>query len=163
MRAPIKLALLGIVFSACALVAFGQSRSDLAAIRKFITSQEAKNNESANEDYGKLLKGDLNHDGIPDVAVLYTMEINTTNNYVHYLAVFVRLKGRLVHAADTVVGGKHYRAIDVNSIRNNVIYCNTTDYADNDPTCCPTIKGSTKYVLKGNKLNELRSNARRRR
>ena len=88
--------------------------------------------------------------------MLYTIEgQNGTNNYVQYLAVFLSLKGRLVYAANTPVGGKGHRAMELTSIKGNVMFFETTAYAKRDPACCPTIKGRTRYALVGKKLTEM--------
>ncbi len=160
MRTSAKLVLLIIVLCVFLSATSAQHR-DTAVIDKFISSQESQEKGYQAEGIRTVIRGDLNHDGIPDTAVLYTMEgQNGTNNYVQYLAVFLRVKGRLVHVADTPVGGKHYRKIELTSISDNVMFFNTTDYAENDPTCCPTIKGSTQYVLEGNKLKEFKVSKR---
>jgi len=155
MRPAARLLLLIVVLCARAFASPGQ-HADTAAINKFIASQESYENGQQAEGFRAVLRGDLNHDGIPDAAVLYTLEgQNETNNYVQYLAVFVRVKGRLVPIAHAPVGGKNYRAIKIKAIENDMILCNTLGYAPNDPSCCPTIKGSTRYALEGNKLKEL--------
>ncbi|HUI42698.1 MAG TPA: hypothetical protein VL523_12090 [Terriglobia bacterium] len=131
-------------------------RSDAATIEKFIASQESDENGQQAENYTKVVKGDLNHDGIPDAAVLYTLEGgNGTNGYVQYLAAFVRVNGRLVHAAHKPVGGRLYRAVEIKWIKDNLILLNTTGYGAQDPECCPTLKGTTRYALVDNTLTEL--------
>ena len=143
------------VLGAGALWVAGQS-GDAAVIDKFISGQESGENGNEARDYRTVLRGDLNRDGVPDAAVMYTLEGgNGTNNYVRYLAVFVRESGRLVAVAHAPVGGKNYRAIVMKAIKDNVILCETTGYAPKDPSCCPTIKGTTRYVLDGEKLKEL--------
>jgi hypothetical protein len=128
---------------------------DTAVIDRFIASQESKGNGYESKGNRSVVTGDLNHDGVPDVAVLYTLEgQNGTNNYVQYLAVFIREKGRLMHAAHTPVGGKYYRSIKLTAIRDNVMIFKTFDYAASDPRCCPSIEGTTKYVLSGGVLRE---------
>ena len=155
MKVPAGLILLFCVICGAALAAAGQ-HSDAAIINKFIASQESYENGNEAKDYRTILRGDLNHDGVPDAAVIYTLEGgNGTNNYVRHLAVFVRTNGTLVLAAHAVVGGKNYRAIVMKAIQDNAILCDTKDYAPNDPSCCPTLKGSTRYVLDGDKLKEL--------
>jgi len=147
--------LLILVLCARAFASPGQ-HADTAAIDKFIASQESYESGQQAEGFRTVLTGDLNHDGIPDAAVLYTLEgQNGTNNYVQYLAVFVRVKGHLVPFAHAAVGGKNYRAIKIEAIENDMILCSTLGYAPKDPSCCPTIKGSTRYALEGNKLKEL--------
>jgi len=155
MRAAAKSLLLVVVFCASANRTLAQS-ADTAVIDKYISGQESYKNGYQSEGYTTVLSGDLNHDGVADAAVLYTLEgQNGTNNYVQYLAVLVRVKGRLVPVARTVAGGKNYRAIKIKAIKDNMIWCDTTGYAPNDPSCCPTIKGSTRYALEGKKLKEL--------
>lgn len=152
------LVLCGGVVCVGALWAAGQS-GDAAVIDKFIASQESGENGSEARDYRMVLRGDLNHDGVPDAAVMYTLEGgNGTNNYVRHLAVFVRVNGKLVPTAHAVVGGKNYRAIVMKAIKDNLILCETTGYAAKDPSCCPTIKGTTRYALDGEQLKELAAN-----
>lgn len=129
---------------------------DAAVIDRFIARQAAKAGGSEPDGIRKVLTGDLNHDGVADAAVLFTIEgQNGSNNYVQYLAVFLRRNGRLVYAAHAAVGGKNRRSIELDSIKDNVIFLDTTAYAKRDPSCCPTIKGRTRFVLARNKLAEL--------
>jgi len=93
------------------------------SIDQFISHQESPENGYQAKGIGTVVRGDLNHDGIPDTAVRYTPEGQKgTNNYVRYLTVFIRVKSQLVHVADTPVGGKHYRSIELRSIKNNIMY-----------------------------------------
>jgi len=155
MRSAAKPLLLLVVFCACPNRTRAQS-ADRAVIDKYLSSQESYKNGYQSEGHTTVLTGDLNHDGVADAAVLYTLEgQNGTNNYVQYLAVLVRVSGRLVPVARTVAGGKNYRAIEIKAIKDNLIWCDTTGYAPNDPSCCPTIKGSTRFALQGKKLKEL--------
>jgi hypothetical protein len=146
----------GLLLAVVCVAAVAQDR-DRAVIDKFIRSQESEGNGYEAKGARTTVKGDLNHDSVADTAVLYTLEGQFgTNNYVQYLAVFVRAKGRLAHGANTPVGGKYYRAIELTGIRDNVMLFKTTDYAESDPRCCPSIEGTTRYVLKGDGLKELR-------
>ncbi len=100
--------------------------------------------------------GDLNRDGVPDVAVLYTIEgQDGTNNYLQYLAVFIRTNGKLIAAAHTVVGGKHNRNVELQSLSNNVIRFKTLSYRASDPASTPSRKGTARFVLIKSKLKEL--------
>jgi hypothetical protein len=124
-----------------------------AVVNKFISSQVA---ELGGEEYGgarKIVAGDLNHDGVSDLAVLYTIEgAGGGNNYTQYLAVFVRLEGKLIPTAHAVVGGKGYRAAHLEGIGDNVIHLTTLNYGPHDAMCCPSIKGSARFVLADGKL-----------
>ncbi len=157
------LALVLLVFGTTTSLATAQTRSrsrttDAAVIKRFLLKQQSRENGFEDEGNERIVRtGDLNHDDVPDQVVLYTLEgQNGTNNYVQHLAVFVRTNGRLVPVTDEVVGGKYYRSADLKSIKDNQILFDTLDYADSDARCCPSIKGSTKYVLRGHKIKELR-------
>ena len=152
--------ILAIVLCATCSASFAQS--DTAAIDKFISAQATKLAGSEYEDARKVVTGDLNHDGVPDTAVLYTIEgMNGSNNYIQYLAVFLQTKKGLVYAAHQPVGGKNHRDVDLTSISNGLINLNTVNYAPKDPSCCPTIKGRTTYALAGGVLREKRQGSRR--
>jgi len=128
---------------------------DTTLIDHFIERQATQENGEEYKDARKMLLGDLNRDGVPDFAVLYTIEgQNGTNNYLQYLAVFVRTKGKLVPAAHTVVGGKLNRDVDLQSIKNNVIHFTTLSYRATDPASTPS-KGTARFVLIKRRLKEL--------
>lgn len=130
---------------------------DKAIIDKFIASQAERERGEEPDGVGKIVEGDLNRDGVADVAVLYTIEgQNGSNNYIQYLAVFLRKNGKLAYSARAAVGGKSRRAIEITSIKDNAMFFDTTAYGPRDPSCCPTIKGRTKYVLVGRRLTEKR-------
>jgi hypothetical protein len=129
---------------------------DAAVIDHFIAKQATQENGEEYKDARKMLLGDLNHDRVPDFAVLYTIEgQNGTNNYLQYLAVFVRTNGKLVPAAHTLVGGKLNRDVDLQSIKNNVIHFKTLSYRATDPASTPSKKGTARFVLIKRRLKEL--------
>ncbi len=145
-----------IILATGSAVSFAQS-TDTAVIDKFISTQAAKEKGEEPEGIRKVVTGDLNHDGIVDTAVLYTIEgQNGSNNYIQYLAVFVRTKKGLIHTAHRSVGGKNRREAELTSITNSVINLNTVDYGPKDPSCCPTIKGTTRFALDAGILKERR-------
>ena len=147
---------LAFLFAGTPLFASPSQLQDTAIIDQFISKQAKQENGEEYEDARKMLPGDLNRDGVPDVAVLYTIEgQNGSNNYVQYLAVFVRTKGKLVPAAHTVVGGKLNRDVDLQSIKNNVIHFKTLSYRANDPASTPSRKGTARFMLIKRKLKEL--------
>jgi hypothetical protein len=128
---------------------------DKGVIDKFMSGlAERVGGNIPEEDIRTVRSGDLNHDGVPDVAVLFTIE-GPGNNYGRYLAVFIRIQGKLTPIDHATVGGKYYRAIEMKSIQGDVIYFSTTGYAERDPACCPTVHGTTRYELVGDKLKEL--------
>ncbi|MGH9930783.1 MAG: hypothetical protein ACREA9_16355 [Pyrinomonadaceae bacterium] len=130
--------------------------TDSAVIEKFIAKQATQENSEEYEDARKVMAGDLNRDGVSDLAVLYTIEgQNGTNNYVQYLAVFMRTKDKLVPVAHTVVGGKLNRDVELKLIKNNVIFCQTLTYRANDPASTPSKKRTARFALVKRKLKEL--------
>ena len=157
MRTPARLLLPIMVL--CLLPGWSTSAAqpdDAAVIDKFIASQAEKARGSEPDGIRKVVTGDLNRDGVADAAVLFTIEgQNGSNNYIQCLAVFLRRNGRLVYAAHAPVGGKNHRSVELDSIKGNVMFLDTTAYAKRDPSCCPTIKGRTRYALVRNKLTEL--------
>jgi len=137
-------------------LAFPSQNQDTTVMDEFISKQAKQEDGEEYRDARKMLAGDLNRDGVPDVAVLYTIEgQNGTNNYLQYLAVFVRTKGKLIPAAHTVVGGKLNRDVDLQSIKNNLIRFKTLSYRANDPASTPSKKGTARFMLIKRKLKEL--------
>ena len=137
-------------------------KADGTVIDKFIVQQQSE--KDGFEDEGNertIMTGDLNRDGLPDAVILYMLEgQNGTNNYVQHLAVFVRRNARLEPVTDAVVGGKYYRAAELKGIKNNQILFETFDYADDDARCCPSMKGTARYVLVGAKLQDQKRRSR---
>lgn len=156
MKPSVALLSLILVAGLSPLTTLAQS-DDKAVIDKYISNQAARERGEEPDGVRKVVEGDLNHDGLADVAVLYTIEgQNGSNNYVQYVAVFLRKNGKLVFSARAAVGGKNRRAIEITSIKNNAMLFETTAYGPRDASCCPTVKGKTKYVLAGAKLFEKR-------
>ena len=73
-------------------------------------------------DARQIATGDLNHDGIPDIAVHTIAGQHGRNLHVQYLAVFIRAKGRLVPVARAEVGRKGARSLELKSIEDNTIH-----------------------------------------
>jgi hypothetical protein len=137
-------------------LAVPQKDQDTALIEKFIARQAQAERGEEYEDARKVAAGDLNHDGVSDLAVVYTIEgQDGTNNYTQYLAVFVRTKTGLVPFTHTHVGGKLNRDVDLNSIKRNVILLKTLSYRPNDPASTPSKKGTARFMLAKRKLKEL--------
>ena len=129
---------------------------DTAVVNQFIAKQATQEDGEEYEGARKMITGDLNRDGVPDLAVLYTIEgQNGTNNYIQYLAAFIRRNGALVHVAHTAVGGKWNRDVDLQSIKNNVIHFKTLLHRANDPASTPSRKETARYVLRRRTLKEL--------
>jgi hypothetical protein len=147
--------LLVIMLSTSALASSPQSQ-DVEVVDQFIAKQATREAGEEYRDARKIVRGDLNRDGVSDLAVLYTIEgQNGTNNHVQYLAVFVRTKSRLIPAAHTIAGGKLNRDVDLQSIKNNLIHCTTLSYRASDPASTPSRKGTARFVLVKRTLKEL--------
>ena len=130
---------------------------DESVIDSFISRQAHREHGEEYRNARQVVTGELTHDGIPDTVVLYTIEgQDGTNNYIQYLAVFVRSKGVLAAEGYAEVGGKSYRTIELISVDDHTIHLQTLNYTQNDPACCPSKKGETRYILKGHKLRELK-------
>ena len=132
-----------------------QPQDDRKVIDQFISAQATKQKGEEPEGIRKSVTGDLNHDGLIDTAVLYTIEgQNGSNNYIQFLAVFLRTKKGLVNTANQAVGGKNHREAELVSISEGLINLSTVAYGPKDPSCCPTIKGTTQFALVGRSLKE---------
>jgi len=99
--------------------------------------------------------GDLDGDGMDDIAALYAIGgLCCGNGWCSYLAVFTRRGPTFALVTFAEVGGKGERDVEINDIRNGKILLNTGEYLPDDPMCCPSGKGSTIYTLKNEKLSE---------
>ena len=138
-------------FSSSALLS--QNPADTALIKAYIAKQAKQEGGDEYEDARKIIEGDLNNDNTADVAVLYTIEgQHGTNNYVQYLAVFLRVNGKLVPVTRTIVGGKSRRSVELESIEKGVIHLTTLSYTAKDAACCPSKKGKAQYTLVNRRL-----------
>lgn len=141
-----------------AYVALGAQNEDSAAIDKFIARQAKRERGEEYLEARKIVTGDLTHDGEPETVVLYTIEGQRGSNlHVQYLAVFERRKGKLFPLTHVDVGGKSARAVELTAVENNSILLDTLSYGPKDASCCPSVKGKTRYLLSGGKLHEPKS------
>ena len=156
MRSIVRVLLLIAITITLPLLCSAQA-DDTAVIDKFIAAQAKKEKGEEPEGVRKTITGDVNHDGVADTVVLYTIEgQNGSNNYIQYLAVFLRVNGKLTYATHQAVGGKNHRSVDLGQITDGVINLEFTDYSRNDPSCCPTLKHPGKYVFSAGVLKEIR-------
>ncbi|UZR28262.1 hypothetical protein [Methylococcus mesophilus] len=127
----------------------------MPVVERFIRDQARKTAGVEYKEARQLGRGDLNGDGKEDVAVLYTLEgFHGTNAYRQYLAVFSLVRSGLRQRTHREVGGKGWRDVDMLAVANGSIQLRTKEYADSDPSCCPSINGAVRLVLKGNRLKE---------
>jgi hypothetical protein len=138
-------------------MAFGFQVDDTSFIDSFITHQAKLERGEEYPEARKVVTGNLTRDGQPETVVLYTIEGQGGSNlYIQYLAVFVRRKGKLSPLTHMDVGGKSTRGVELISVENNSILLDTLNYGPKDASCCPSVKGTTRYVLSGGKLREQR-------
>jgi hypothetical protein len=158
----IPLFLVPLILACSALSALAGQDQDTRTIDKFIAKQAQR---LRGEEYGearKVASGDLTHDEVAETVVLYTIEgQNGSNNYTQYLAVFTRSKGKLVALTNTPAGGKLARSVELTSVSDRAIQLETLSYGPNDGACCPSIKGTTRFILVGKTLREQKRGARR--
>jgi hypothetical protein len=155
MKHGLTLALLPMVLHTTAF-AGPQKNRETAVIEKFIAKQATQETGEEYEEARKVVAGDLNHDGVADLAVVYTIEgQNATNNYIQYLAVFIRTRKGLVPVDHTSVGGKLNWDVDLKSIKRNVILLKTLTHLANDTAAMPTRKGTARFMLVNRRLKEL--------
>lgn len=116
----------------------------------------AKVEEGIENKKGRVIKyGDLDNDGDEDVIVYFVLEYNTGGNgWWEKLAVFRNDNENIIPVTDETIGSKPIRMSDLTSVKNGRIYFKTTSWTEGDGGCCPSLKGKTSYVLKGNKLVE---------
>ena len=136
-------------------IAIANEDDDTAAIDSYIAHQAKRERGEEYRDARKVVTGDLNHDGEPETVVLYTIEGQGGSNlYIQYLAVFVRKNGKLAPLTHADVGGKSTRGVELTSVENNSILLDTLNYGPKDASCCPSVKGTTRYILSGATLRE---------
>jgi hypothetical protein len=144
-----------LILSASPYVAF--AHDDDSVIDGFINRQAKRERGEEYPEARKTATGDLNHDGQPEIVVLYTIEGQGGSNlHIQYLAVFQRRNGKLAPMTHVDVGGKSTRAVEQISVKNNSITLDTLDYGPKDASCCPSVKGVTRYILVGTRLREQR-------
>ena len=128
---------------------------DTGVIDSFIARQARRERGEEYREARKVVAGDLTHDGTPETVVLYTIESQGGSNlYIQYLAVLIRRNDKLSLLTYSEVGGKSRRSVELNSVENNSILLDTMAYGPKDASCCPSVKGTTRYVLAGRQLHE---------
>jgi len=148
-------ALLVVMISSYPCMSLPRQDRDRGILDSYIARQARRERGEEYREAREEVAGDLNHDGVADVAVLYTIESQRgTNDYVQYLAVFLRSRGGLVAVTHAAVGGPRERSIEHVSIEADVIRLETLSYTARDPACCPSEPGMTHYVLVGRRLRE---------
>jgi hypothetical protein len=103
----------------------------------------------------RFIYGDLDWDGVDDIAILYAIEGLCCGNYGRsYLSVFLNRGAEYSFAGFAMVGESGERDVEFNVIKSGKILLNTGEYLPDDPMCCPSGKGSTEYMQKDGELIE---------
>jgi hypothetical protein len=135
---------------------------DATAIDRFISTQARSERGVEYRSARQTATGALAGDASVQTVVLYTIESQRgSNRHVQFLAVFTQRAGGLVPLARVAVGAKSAREVELATISGAAIVLTTVEHADNDPSCCPSLKGSTRYVLADGALSEKRKVAPR--
>jgi len=98
--------------------------------------------------------GDLNGDGVGDAAVVLVASGGGSGSFISLEAV-INDKGTPKHVATASLGDRtRLKSI---AIQAGEIVVTTLTHGPNDPMCCPTIEGTQKYKLQGDKLIQVSS------
>lgn len=134
---------------------FTRQKDDDAAIDAYIVRQARGERGQEYREARKVVVGDLTHDNVPETVVLYTIEgQGGTNRHTQYLAVFAQHNGRLTPVTRAAMGSKSVGGVELRSVEDESIVLDTLSYAAKDAECCPSVPGTTRYVLSGRTLRE---------
>ena len=122
---------------------------DVETVENYIKSKEKSLSAGEYPQARQFMPGDINHDDIADLSVIYTLESigGGGNNYSFFLAVFKRTNDGLEFVADAKVGGKGTRSLFFESIEDGVITFTTKFLWKHDALCCPSGGGKAFYIL----------------
>jgi hypothetical protein len=144
------------IFVAGAFTALAQA-ADSHLVEGYIAKHAKAERAEEYAEARKVIRGDVNHDGKPDIIVLYTLEgFRGGNNYLQYLAVFLGNGKTFLYSGRVAVGGKLNRDVSLVSVTNEAINVDTMEYRSKGPACCPSRKGKARFVFSGGKLKEIR-------
>ena len=106
----------------------------------------------------KIVLGDLNGDGLTDAVVDYSLEATSEDTGGGGNAIG-EISGLIAYTntGKNIILADHTRAFGMNRlarIDNGIIILEGLTHGENDPRCCPSIKTTTRVVLKDKKLTE---------
>ncbi len=142
---------------------------ELPAFVRDAISKEAGNNRGAEYcEYREVAFGDLDNDKQQDIAVVYTIEGACSesdevdlqpgtcgNKASQFLIAFLHENKIPPVLGPIIIGERGGRAIDSLAIRNSTIEAETLEWTENDPMCCPSKKGRTRFTIDSGRLKEL--------
>lgn len=130
--------------------------ADAAVIASAVAAMASSEGGEEYKDARHSVAGDLNGDGVSDVAVLFTVEISATNTSTQHLSAFLRQADGTLQFADTAsVGSTGGDAINGVAIDAGSIKVKTLTRGPDDPDCCPSVEGSVEYLLHNGKLKRV--------
>lgn len=91
-----------------------------------------------------IAAGDLNADGVDEVAALISENYGGTGVFV-FLAVYANVNGALAFQTSSIVDDRPQ--LNALSIENNEIFLDATIHGFEEPMCCPTLRTTRHYRL----------------
>jgi len=91
-----------------------------------------------------VASGDLNGDGVDEVAALIAENYGGTGTFV-FLAVYSNVNGTYTFLTSAIVDDRP--ALNALSIENGEVFLDAVIHASDDPFCCPTLKTNRHYHL----------------
>lgn len=101
----------------------------------------------------KTCEGDINGDGKPDAAVVYTIEgEGGGNGWKQYVMVMVAAPQGVGATSPKEVGAKGQRSVETCTLGTGTIEATTKEWAPADPSCCPSKAGTLKLAFEKGKV-----------
>lgn len=125
-------------------------------INEALAPQAAMNgHDEENIGARKIVKGDLNGDGVEDRAVLFVLEGGGGSNaYSTHLAAFLSESGKLKFIYSTPVSG-YGEEVQGISYGDGKVKMKKLGQGEGDAMCCPTAEYEVDYLLKDGKWLEI--------
>jgi|GEM_PF-2057157 len=139
--------------AAAPLVSADDEKAALAAaIAGYIAQSKQEAIETSlieSEEFRKLVRGDINGDGLADLAASTLFAIEGSNTDFQHLFVFQQRDGKLVLIDSSAADAGKLADFDIAGGHLQVSYL---DYAEEDSRCCPSLEYSKQFVAAGDKL-----------
>lgn len=122
------------------------------AVAGYIAQSKAEAIETSlieSEAFRKLVRGDINGDGLADLVASTLFAIEGSNTDFQQLFVFEQRDGKLVLIDSRAAEAGKLADFDIAGGKLQVSYL---DYAEDDSRCCPSIEYKKQFVIAGGKL-----------